>query len=245
VAFGLHERRLAAAAWTVFVLVIGAMAYLALSACDLGVHPLFGLSFCSRQAATNPFTTEQERERDLLDRLHQAQLNIARLPDCLPDPPRREPDRRAEIVPSPTPTPTPPPMPTPTPSPTPELMTMPRNLDELKGCWQSVRGDLPMVNDQEQPTGTVRICYCFGDRGRGRARYIWNDGPRCIGGVRAEISGDRLLMKHGDIGCTRNKGTVDAEDITCSKNAETNQVVCDRFAHKDLKVTRPVNSIVG
>jgi hypothetical protein len=52
-------------------------------------------------------------------------------------------------------------------------------------------------------------------------------------GLRAEISGDRLLMKHGDIGCTRNKGTVDAEDITCSKNAETNQVVCDRFAHKD------------
>ena len=110
-AFTLHERRLATAAWVGFILVVGAVAYLALTACDLGIHPLFGLSYCPARA-TSALGAEQDRERALLDRLHQAQLDLARLPVCLPDPPRREPDRRAEnIVPSPTPTPTPTPVP--------------------------------------------------------------------------------------------------------------------------------------
>jgi len=88
-----HGRRLAIAAWVAFLLVVGVAAELALAACDLGIHPLFGLSYCPAPAPGS-LAAEQDRERDLLDRLHVAQLALARLPVCVPDPPRREPERR-------------------------------------------------------------------------------------------------------------------------------------------------------
>ena len=75
-----HKRWLTIAAWFAFVLMVGIVAYLALAACDLGVRPLFGLSYCRAEASISGLAAEQERERNLLDRLHQAQLDVARLP---------------------------------------------------------------------------------------------------------------------------------------------------------------------
>src|SRR5580704_1105453 len=117
----MSERWWATGAWVAFVLVVAVVAGLAVSACDLGFHPLFGLSYCA-QSSVDPLAAERERERVLLDRLHQAQLNIARLPICLPDPPpRREPERHADnVVPTPTPTPTPD-----------DKLVIPRDLNDL------------------------------------------------------------------------------------------------------------------
>lgn len=220
----MHERWLATGAWVAFVLVVGVVARLAVSACDLGFHPLFGLSYCV-QSSVDPLATERERERVLLDRLHQAQLNVARLPICLPEAPRREPDRRAEnIVPSPTPTPTP------TPD---EQLVIPHNLNDLNGCWQSVNGDINMVSDDARhtPIGKVRICYCLTGNGGGETRYIYQDGARCTGPLRAQLSNDRLTMKHGRIECSGSKGFVVPTDITCTARQGEDSATCDSYVH--------------
>ena len=215
----MRERWLATGAWAAFVLMIGIVAYLTLAACDLGLHPLFGLSYCRAQAASDPLARERERERNLLDRLHEAQLNISKLPVCLPETPRREPDRRAEDV-------------TPTPTPTPdERLTIPRSMNDLKGCWQSVRGDIRMVSDdaEERPTGTVRICYCLDGSGKGTTRYLYQDGARCIGPLRAQLSQERLLMNHGRINCTSRDGRyVVPADIVCSNKSGDEAASCDQ-----------------
>jgi hypothetical protein len=220
----MRERWLAMGAWVAFVLVVGVVAYLAVSACDLGLHPLFGLSYCP-QTSADPLAAERERERDLLDRLHQAQLNVARLPICLPDPPRRQPDRRADnSVPTPTPTPTP------TPN---EPLVIPHNLNDLNGCWQSVSGDINMVSDDAQhtPIGKVRICYCLSGNGGGETRYIYQDGARCTGPLRAELSQERLTIKHGRISCSGNKGFVVPTDITCTAKEGEDSATCDSYVH--------------
>lgn len=231
----MHERWLTRSAWIAFVLVILASARLTLAACDLGVHPLFGLSYCRVRAAADPLAQERERERDLRDRLHEAQLNLSRLPVCLPETPRREPDRRAEnIVPTPTPTPSPAVTPTPTPTPD-DRLTIPRKLSDLNGCWQSVRGDINMVSDdaEQRPLGTMRICYCLASDGRDTARYIFQDGGRCIGPLRAQISQDRLTMKHPRIRCTgkANLDDVVPTDIICSNKAGEDSATCDSHSH--------------
>jgi hypothetical protein len=213
------------AAWVAFILMVAGAGYLALAACDLGVHPLFGLSYCPARASASGLAGEQARERDLLDRLHQAQLDVARLPVCLPDPPPRQPEHRAEnIVPPP---------PAPAPSPPDDRLTVPHNVSELKGCWQSVDGDIEMTSDdaQQRPMGTVRICYCFGDNGRGRTLYFYNDGDKCAGPLRAQVSGDRLLMKHPRINCTGNKNYVTAEDIVCRTKAGEDSASCDSHVY--------------
>jgi hypothetical protein len=243
----MSERWSTVAAWAAFVLLIGTAAYLSLAACDLGRHPLFGLKYCRAPERNDPLAAERERERVLLDRLYQAQLNLSRLPVCLPETPlRREPDRRAEIVPTPvptiTPTPTPSPSTTPAPSPTPdELMTIPRNVSGLKGCWQSVRGDLEVTSDdaERRLLGKVRVCYCINDdNGRGTARIIWQDGDRCIGQLRAQVSGDRLVMKHPRLGCPNGKSDVNGEEIACSRQGDSDQVTCDAVSQSDYPGTQ-------
>jgi hypothetical protein len=226
-----HKRWLTRAAWIGFVLMIGIAAYLALAACALGIRPLFGLSYCRAEASISGLAAEQQRERDLLDRLHQAQLDVARLPVCLPDPPP-QPERHADNVVPPTPPPAPPPPAAP-PSPPEERLTVPHNLSELKGCWQSVDGDLQMTSDdaEQRPIGTVRICYCIGDNGRGSARYIYNDGDKCSGALRAQISGGRLIMKHPRLNCTGDKNYVTGEDIVCSTREGQDSASCDKHVY--------------
>jgi hypothetical protein len=240
-------RWLTTAAWVAFVLVAGAAAYLTLAACDLGPHPLFGLSYCRAQASADPLAHERDRERDLLDRLHQAQLAIAQLPLCLPETPRR---RAENIVPTPapspvptaTPTPTPTPAPTPTATPTPDdRLVVPRNLSDLNGCWQSVRGDLPMVSDdaRQRPIGSVRICYCLDGNGGGTTRYKYQDGGRCAGPLQAQLSEDRLSMSHGRIKCVGSPrvGYVVPADIVCSNKAGEDSASCDTKWHLRIPTT--------
>jgi hypothetical protein len=120
------------------------------------------------------------------------------------------------------------------PSPTPDdALTIPRNLSDLKGCWQSVNGDIQMSSDDAEatPTGKVRICYCFAGNGRGETRYIYQDGDKCTGRLRAQLSQDRMTMSHGRINCTGNKGYVVPTDIMCSNKAGEDSATCDTHSH--------------
>src|ERR1700742_5055876 len=56
----MNERSLAIAAWAGFILVVATAAHLTLAACDLGLHPLFGLSYCRAQAVSNPLAFESD-----------------------------------------------------------------------------------------------------------------------------------------------------------------------------------------
>jgi hypothetical protein len=144
----MSERWVAAVAWIAFVAILGAIAQLMLTACDFDSHPLFAGRYCPARTAS-PLTSEQDRERDLRDRLHEVQLAISRLPVCLPT--------RAENVPKPT---------------RDERLSIPRELSDLRGCWASVRGDIPAytTDEKHQLVGHRRICYCFSDNSRGEAR---------------------------------------------------------------------------
>jgi hypothetical protein len=136
------------AGWATFAFLIGCCGYLALAACDLGIRPLFALRYCSVPASPDRLADQRARETGLRDRIHEAEMRLARLPVCAapsPSPLPPEPKKEAKVVP-PTPQPTPTPQPSPTATPElPEQLKIPKNLSELKGCWQSVQGDLHMT----------------------------------------------------------------------------------------------------
>jgi hypothetical protein len=244
----MSERWSAVAAWTAFVLLVGTAAYLSLWACDIGRHPLFGLKYCRTPGRNVALAAEQARERVLQERLHQAQLNLSRLPACLPEVPPR---RRAEnTVPAPTPTLTPAPSPTPVPTPTPsitptatptpdERLAIPHNLNDLKGCWQSVDGDIEVVSDDEEkrPMGKIRKCYCL-DGNRGTARVIFQDGVRCVGPLEAQISRGRLVMKHDVIPCSAGNRQEVPEDIICRAKPGDDSASCDSMSRGRFPTTR-------
>jgi hypothetical protein len=216
------------AGWVTFAFLVGCCGYLALAACDLGIRPLFALGYCSVHAAPDRLADQRARERDLRDRIHEAELRLARLPVCAapPPPPPREPKKEAKVVaPTPEPTPTPQPSPTETPQPQ-EQLKIPKNLSELKGCWQSERGDMPLVTDDEEqrPVGDVRVCYCFGDNGRGTVRYRYTDGRKCNGPVRARLSDGKLLINQPDHCTVRS-------EITCKSQGEGNSATCDAVGY--------------
>jgi len=113
------------------------------------------------------------------------------------------------VSPTPTPAPTPKPTPTPKPSPTEtpepqEQLKIPKNLSELQGCWQSVRGDIHIVTDdaEEKPMGDIRLCYCFGNNGRGSVKAVYSTGVRCRATLQARIYSDRLVIKHPALPCS-------------------------------------------
>jgi hypothetical protein len=213
------------AGWIIFAFLVGCCGYLALAACDLGIRPLFALGYCSVHASPDRLADQHARERDLRGRIHEAELRLARLPVCAapsPSPLPPEPKKEAEVVtPTPRPTPTPQPSPTETPQPQDQLK-IPKNLSELKGCWQSASGDLPLITDDEErrPVGDVRICYCFGDKGRGSVRYRYTDGRKCSGPARARLSDGKLVIDEPEHCTVRS-------EITCSSQEEGNSATCD------------------
>jgi hypothetical protein len=229
---------LSIAGWTVFAFLVGCCGYLALAACDLGIRPLFALGYCSVHAAPDGLADQRARERGLLDRIHEAELHLARLPVCAPPPPPSESKKEARVVtPAPQPTPTPQPTPapgaspTPEPSPTetpqpPEQLKIPKNLSELKGCWQSEQGDLAMKDDHGNPTGEVRLCYCFGNNGRGSARAVWSNGVRCQGPLQARIYSERLVMRHQSLKCSDDYYDIYPGEIECKGTTEENSTTC-------------------
>jgi hypothetical protein len=221
----MNGRWLTAIAWIAFFVVLGTVAELMLTACDIGSHPLFAGRYCRAQTAS-PLLTEQERERDLLDRLHQAQLAINRLPVCLPDPPVH----RTEMVPPP---------PTPTPD---ERLTIPHNVNDLNGCWQSIQGDIPAIavdDESHRVVGHKRICYCFSGNGGGEVRHIFLEGGRCFGPLQIRLSGERLIISHGQIPCANMpppSNSIVATDVTCTKKADDGTVSCDRVSRGKFPV---------
>jgi hypothetical protein len=219
----MNGRQVAAVAWIAFLAVLGAVAQLALTACDIGLHPLFARRYCPAQT-TSPLASEQARERDLRDRLHEAQLRISRLPVCLPPT-----EHRAEIVPVPTPSP----VPTPAPD---QRLAIPRELSDLKGCWASVRGDIPAytTDEKHQLVGHRRICYCLSDNSNGEARETFLGGGRCVGPLKVRLSGGRLIMSHDDLPCTnapQGFNSIAPTDITCTQKPGDDSASCDRVAH--------------
>jgi hypothetical protein len=219
----MRGRVLGAVVWTCFVIIAGYCGSLMLAACDLGFRPIFGLHYCVARAEPDRLADQRARERGLQDRIHEAELHIARLPVCAPPPPPPPPvEPRKEVVERP-----PPPEPAQPPR---DELTIPRNLADLKGCWQSVSGDLPMVSDdqEQRPLGNVRICYCFTENGRGVTRYIYTNGGRCVGPLRARLSSDELAISHGRIGCVGrgNQSFVVPTEINC-KAHEGDAATCD------------------
>jgi hypothetical protein len=216
-----------ATAWAAFVCVVGAIAHLALSACDLGPPSLFGLNYCGPKAPDHRLVMEQEREHVLLDRLHALQLTLNRLPICLPEPAPPAPDRRAENV-APLPQPAPP---------ADEQLTIPLDMKELSGCWQSARGDLPVYSDDQERRviGHTRICYCFGSNGNGQARAIQQGGVKCTGSLTAQLSEGRLIMHAGQSACS-DSSIINPADITCLKKPGDDSASCDRVSRSKFPV---------
>jgi hypothetical protein len=129
----------------------------------------------------------------------------------------------------------PPPAPQPPARPVDDRLTIPRNLDDLNGCWQSVRGDIPFVSDdaERRPLGKVRVCYCLAGNGGGYTKYKYSDGTQCIGALRAQLSQDRLFISHPRINCTGNPaiGYVVGVDVVCANKPGEDSASCDTDWH--------------
>jgi hypothetical protein len=200
---------------------------LALAACDLGVRPLFALGYCSVRTGPDRLADQRARESDLRDRIHEAEMRLARLPVCA-SPRPTEPKKEARVVP-PTPRPTPIPQPSPLPEP-PERLKIPESLSELKGCWQAVRGDLQLYDSGTlRPFGKVRVCYCFDDNDRGTTRYVYQDGAKCTGPLQAQLSQNQLVITHPNIECNKSGHRVGTQEIVCTKKPGDDSAYCDHY----------------
>jgi hypothetical protein len=214
-----NGRILKGVAWATFAIAIVGIGVLVLAACDLGIKPLFGLRYCRASAIDLELAAEREKGRYLRDRLHQAQLRIAQLPPCTqgaaPAPPVEqrpaEPQQSAGIPAEP---------PKPEPPKVEEELKLPARIEDLQGCWQSVRGDISIVTDDDEQRliGKVRICYCFGSNGRGTGRWAYADGPKCQVDLTARLRSHELKIRHGRVPC-RDRSIV-PEEITCTAQAD-------------------------
>lgn len=196
-----------------------------LAACDLWGTPLFGLRYCSAGAeAGDALDAERRRQRELEARLQQAQLRLATLPSCA----KPEPERHAEAAPV---------------QPEPDLLKVPEKLAQLQGCWQSVKGDIPMVSADEKrtPRGNVRVCYCFGEAGQGQMRLLYTDGVTCTGPISGELRDERLYIDQPAFGCGQQKGIprglVKAR-VVCTANDAASECETETFGPAGTRITQ-------
>jgi hypothetical protein len=219
----MHSRLIVTVGWAGFAVVVLCCCYLMLTACDLAIRPLFGLKYCAAQAGLGHLASQRARETDLKLRIHQAELQFARLPTCAEPPPVRPPRTQAERD-----------------RPATEELRIPQKVAELEGCWQSIRGDITLFTDDEKhlPVGDVRVCYCFADNGQGTTRYVYPDGARCVGPLRAGLSADRLTINHPQIDCSGNRGSVVPGEIDCRTAADGNSAICDWLSKGRFPRTR-------
>jgi hypothetical protein len=195
--------------WVAFALLILTGGYVMLRACDFGFLPLFGSTSCAVPAHAAELAAEREKQDHLRTGIHQEEIRLALLPAC----------------PQPLP-----PKPQPIPKPIVEQFKIPDKVEELKGCWQTARGDIEMNTDDAARTslGKVRICYCFKANGQGmvQSRYT-DDGDVCQGSLTARISPDRkhVFMHHDQAPCQKHGPQV-AADITCS-NDKSDRTLCE------------------
>jgi hypothetical protein len=187
--------------WAMFALLLIAISFVFLAACDLNIRPLFGLHYCVSATSPPDLQGERERERELRARIHEAELRLAQLPICTPT---AKPSVLKEAE-----------------------LKVPTRLEDLRGCWQSDRGDIDIVTDdaEAKPVGKVRICYCFGPNGHGRATWRFTDGRSCETDLTATLKSNELDMAHGTASCTDHSDMVPAE-ITC-KGQPAGDTECD------------------
>jgi len=210
--------------WIGFASLIVLGGYAMLSACDFGgTLNLYGYKYCAAAAAPGRLAVERERERELRAHVLEAEIRLARLPSCAPPAPPQPPPapccgNRAEA-------PHPPPLP-PQPG-SDEQLKIPARIQDLKGCWQSVRGDIPIVTDDEarRPVGNVRICLCFNERGKGAVLMKFTDGDTCRAPLSARLGSGELFLRHGRIPCKAHSHHV-AEEILC-READAESASCD------------------
>jgi hypothetical protein len=229
----MRQAGLNAVLWGAFALLILTGSYVMLRACDLGFAPLFGATAYAAPIPDDKLAAEREREAHLRSSIHTEEIRLALLPAC-PNPLPPEPKPIA-LEPKPHP-------PEPKPKPDPQIVQkfeVPKKIEELKGCWQSVRGDIDMVTDdaEQRPTGKARFCYCFGSNGRGKVQILYTDGDICRAGPIARISRDHVFMHHDNVSC-RQHGLYVASDITCG-NDQSDQTSCEitNLNKKRTKIT--------
>jgi hypothetical protein len=209
--------------WLLLAALLSVCGVLTLRACDLGPMPLFGGRYCAAAAQRDALAAERARARDLEERIREAELRIAEKPACAQP---QEPEKRREPPPAPIITPTVPPIP-------PEQqLTVPKKISELKGCWESIRGDLDIVSDDEERRliGKVRECYCFGARGVGEFRMSYSDGAKCRAPITAELDGDVLKIQQPRFHCVwkgQNRGLVPAEIVCHGAGGEGEAASCE------------------
>lgn len=213
------------ALFLVLLIGMGVLARRALDACAISVFGVEIFACAPPPAPARPpagpsaaelLTRDNERLSDDLRRL---ELRLASLRSC-PAPP---PAPMQPIV-RPPPKPPEPPKADPPPQQPPEQLRVPERLEEIAGCWQSIRGDLPLVSDDERevPMGNIRECLCFGTNGRGRIRQIYTDGIKCDGLIQGSLADGKLTIEQPQFSCGiqrgMERGHVRAR-IVCSGNA--------------------------
>ncbi len=212
------------ALWALFGTLLVACGLVLLFACEFAIGPLFGLRYCILPEAIDALAMERARGRDLEARIREAELRLAEKPLC-PPPRRGEPD---------VPTKKQEPQKGEEPQRGEEPLKIPEKISDLEGCWESVRGDLPVVtNDaEEKVVGNVRKCYCFGSRGAGRVKVLYTNGVKCLGRIKARIDGGTLKIHRPRFDCHHNGqewGLV-AADIVCH-SADNDTALCDTKTH--------------
>jgi hypothetical protein len=218
--------------WSAFAILILIGASIVLNACDLGLRPLFGSSACQAPAANAALESERAKEAQLQSRIHAEEIHLALLPAC----PRPAPPPQPQPLPQPQPQPVKVPDP-PAPKPPVQTLEIPKKIEDLKGCWQSVRGDIDMTTDdaEARPLGQARICFCFRTNGRGRVQVRYTDGDVCRGDLIARVSPGRVFMHHERANCRRHPNYV-AADIICG-NGSADQTECEIHNLGDIRDT--------
>jgi len=211
--------------WALAAAVLLSIGFVLLRGCDLAIFPLYGQKFCEA-TRSEALADERARADRLQAELRQAELTYAQKPKCAQAEPRRE------TPPPPSPQPPTPPAP-PVHEPEQEKLKVPKRLSELRGCWESARGDLPIVSDdaEERPIGNVRKCFCFGENGRGVLKMLYTNGVKCRAPLVAKLQGDKLVMAHPEFSCPargKNWGLVPS-DTTCEESADA--ATCVTHSH--------------
>jgi hypothetical protein len=211
------SRAVALLGWLAFALLVAVGGRLMLTACEVRPWPVFGGIYCPiARPPTAPLIAEQERQRVLVSRLHTAERHLAALPVCQPPPPAEKPPAQEPHAEEP---------------PKPEELKIPTTLADLNGCWVSERGDIPLFSDdeREEPMGNVRMCFCFGDNGRGSIVEIYTDGVVCRGRVTASLSQSTLGIDQPALSCGTHAGLFRGHAkarITCHPDAN-GVALCD------------------
>lgn len=210
------------ALWCLFGILLVSAGFALLPACDFGLRPLFGLRYCGTAAKNDALVLERFRARNFEGRIHEAELRLAEKPACPKPPP---PPIAAPPAPAPGPS-----LPPETKPDEGERLKIPKKITELKGCWESVAGDMPIQSDDEahRPIGYVRECFCFNAAGRGVKKLLYTDGAKCRSPISAKLVGTSLEIHQPAFNCywnNENRGLVRSK-VTC-RTGEDDSATCD------------------